>query len=115
MTCNNEIHENDVGTEFIVTIVECINDVFVPVDISSATLMQITFVRTSDGSKMVKTAAFTSIASGGAGDGTDGNISYFSLITDLTPVGTYKIQGIVTTPAGSWSSVIDKFKVLANL
>lgn len=114
MSCNNEIHENDVGTEFIVTITECLNGVETPLDISSATLKEIVFVD-PDGAKTVFTAVFTSIPSGGAGDGSDGKISYFSVLGDLSPIGKYKMQGIVTTPAGKWSSTIDTFKVKANL
>lgn len=114
MACNNEIHENDVGTEFLVTIVECTNGVETPIDISSATLMQIVF-RNPAGLVVTKAATFTSIASGGTGDGTDGRISYFTVDQDLTPTGDFKIQGIVTTPMGKWSSTIDKFKVTKNL
>ena len=114
MTCNNEIHENDVGTEFIVTITECVNGVDVPLDISTATLKEIVFIK-ADGAKVTFIADWTSIASGGTGDGTDGQISYFSVAGDLTPKGAYKLQGIVTTPLGKWYSTIDKFKVEKNL
>lgn len=113
MSCNSEIHENDIGTEFIVTITECVDGIDVPLDISSATDKEIVF--STGGTATTFTAIFTSIASGGAGDGTDGKISYFSILGDLTPSGTYKIQGIVTTPAGKWYSTIEKFKVVSNL
>ena len=114
MACNNEIHENDIGTEFIVTITECVEGIDTPLDISTATLKEIVFIK-ADGTKVTFTADWTSIASGGAGDGTDGQISYFSVNSDLTPIGTFKLQGIVTTPAGKWYSTIGKFKVKSNL
>lgn len=114
MTCNNEIHQDDLGTEFIVTIVECVNNVETPVDISTATAKEIIFIK-PDSTKITATAEFTTPASGGAGDGTDGKISYFTTTGDLSLTGTYKIQGIVTTPAGKWHSTISKFKVVGNL
>ena len=114
MTCNSEIHENDVGTEFIVTITHCVNGVEVPLPIPTATLKEIVFIK-SGGDKVTFTADWTLGISGGAGDGTDGQISYFSQEGDLTPTGTYKIQGVVTTPSGKWYSAIDKFKVKSNL
>ena len=64
MACNNEIHQDDLGTEFLVTIVECVGGVETPVDISTATLKQIIFVQ-PDGTVLTKTASFTSVASGG--------------------------------------------------
>ncbi len=114
MACEDEIHENDVGTEFVVTIVKCVGETTEAADISTATLKEMFFLK-SDGTKLSFTAIFTSIASGGAGDGSDGKISYFSALGDLTPIGGYKIQGKVTTPAGEWFSTIDKFKVYKNL
>ena len=114
MACKNEIHENDIGTEFIVTITECINGTDVPLDISTATLKQIVFTK-SDKTKVVFPAVWTPISSGGTGNGSDGQISYTTVSGDLTPMGSFKIQGIVTTPFGQWSSTIDKFKVEKNL
>lgn len=114
MACNNEIHKDDLGTEFIVTITRCVNDVDVALNISSASSMIIKFKK-SDAAVDSHTAVFTSISSGGAGDGTDGKISYFSVAGDLDLTGTYKIQGVVTTPSGSWSSVVKTFKVITNI
>jgi len=114
MACNNEIHQDDLGTEFLVTITECLSGVDTPLDISSATSKDIIFKK-SDGTILTKSAIFTSIPSGGTGTGSDGKISYFTVVGDLTPVGTYKLQGVVTTSKGSWSSTIDKFKVISNL
>ena len=106
--CNNEIHENDVGTEFIVTIVECdASGVETPIDISSASNMEIVFLK-ADATKDTFAASFVT-------DGLDGEMHYFTLAGDLTPAGNYKLQGIVTTPAGKWYSTREKFKVVPNL
>lgn len=114
MACNNEIHQNDTGTEFIVTIMECLNGVDTPLDISSSIAKEIVFQK-ADGSSVVFTAEYTLPQSGGSGTGSDGKLSYFTLYEDLSPAGSFKIQGIVTTPSGKWYSTIDKFKVKANL
>lgn len=114
MACENEIHENDIGTEFIFTIVECINDVDTHVDISTSTSRKIFFVDIDDGRDEYD-AVYTSVASGGAGDGSDGKISYFTVLGDLSPIGGFKMQGVVTTPSGKWHSKIDSFEVKENL
>ena len=60
----NEIHMNDVGTKFLVTV----TDGTTAVDISSATTKQLIFQKPS-GTKLTKATAFTS-------DGTDGKMQY---------------------------------------
>ena len=62
----NEIHMNDVGTKFLVTV----TDGTTAVDISSATTKQLIFQKPS-GTKLTKATAFTS-------DGTDGKMQYIS-------------------------------------
>lgn len=106
MDTSNEIHENDLGTEFILNFVDSDND-NAPIDISSQTLVQVRMIR-HDKTVLTETATLTT-------DGTDGSIHYFSKVGDLTPIGNYKLQGLVTTHAGFWSSNIVKFKVHANL
>jgi hypothetical protein len=113
MTC--EIHENDEGTEFIFTVNECdAAGVESPADISTATLMELIMVK-EDATRTVFSMAFTTIASGATGDGTDGKVSYFSSTGDFSPVGFYSLQAIITTPAGKWYSTIEEFEVLGNL
>jgi hypothetical protein len=119
MACKDEIHEEDEGTEFITIIQKCVDGVLSPMDVSNATSKIIKFKRAGAATE-VRNAVFTSIASGGTGDGTDGKISYFSVLGDLPVTGktspsTYKIQGKVINPAGTWSSTIEKFKVYPNL
>jgi len=117
MSCNNaEIHKNDVGTEFIVTILDFTEDNNGEiVDISTATAKQIIFLKPDGVTKITNPAVFTSIASGGTADGTDGKLSYFSVSGDLDAIGQYKIQATITTPGGYWSTTISKFKVVDNL
>ena len=117
MSCNNaEIHKDDIGTEFIVTILDFTedNDGEI-VDISTATIKQIIFLKPDGVTKLTNTALFTSVASGGTADGTDGKISYFTVPGDLSEVGQYKVQAFITTPGGSWSTTISKFRVVDNL
>lgn len=114
MSCNNEVRQNDLGTEFLVSIVSCIDGVKTALDISTATDKQIIFLK-PNGTLLTKTAIFTPVGSGGSGTGSDGKISYFSIAGDLDQLGTHKIQGIVTTAGGRWSSTVDKFKVKKNL
>lgn len=103
MTCVQQIHLNDIGTVFEVTIKDCDT----PVDISTATAKQIIFMK-PDGTTTAKTADFTT-------DGTDGKIRYIATTGDLNLSGGWKIQAKVTLPAGTWYSNIEKFKVWTNL
>lgn len=100
----NEIHIADIGTIFEITLM----DDLVIVDISTATLMEIIFVK-PDASKVTNIAALVT-------DGTDGKMKYTILVdTELDQTGSWKIQGRVVMPTGTWSSDIDKFKVYGNL
>ena len=102
-TCITKIHYNDIGTIFRITLVDCGE----PVDISLASIKTILF-SDPDGDVVAQTAEFTT-------DGSDGKIEYVTVDEDLNSIGTWKIQGKVVTPSGSWSSDIGKFKVYSNL
>lgn len=116
MACDPTVKENDIGTEFVVVIVAPdANCDLQPKDISNATDKKIIFLMDNGNKRLAKDAVFTSVASGGAGDGTDGKISYFTVDGDLTPKGKVKIQGIVTTPDGTWHSEIGQFTIGKNL
>jgi hypothetical protein len=99
----NEIHENDIGTLFQITL----KDGDVVVDVSTASQKVIIFTD-PEGVKVEKAAQFLS-------DGTDGIITYTTEDGDLSPVGSWKLQARVTLSTGTWSSDIDKFKVYPNL
>lgn len=102
MAC--EIHLNDIGTIFKLSIKDCQNGI---VDISSATNVMITFKKPS-GSSMVKLGTLFT-------DGTDGIVQYVTIANDLDEIGSWKIQAKVNLPTGSWNSNIESFKVYDNL
>lgn len=110
----SDIHQNDVGTEFLATIMKNVNGIESPMDISKAVSKQIV-IRKPDNTVLVRHAIFTPISSGALGTGVDGKLSYFSVPGDLDIRGTYRIQAVVTNPQGKWFSSIDKFKVVGNL
>ena len=100
----NEIHKNDIGTKFLVTIYDGSS----AVNVTSATsTKQIIFTKPS-GTKMTKSASFNN-------DGTDGKIYYTSVADDLDEIGTYEIQGKVVITDGTFYTDIQTFKVHRNL
>lgn len=97
--CTQEIHQNDIGTIFRVTIYNG-----TPIlDVSGATTKQILFQK-PDGTAVTQTAAFFT-------DGTDGIIQYTTISGDLDQVGRWKLQAKVTLATGTWTSCSQKFKV----
>lgn len=99
----NEIHLNDVGTKFLVTV----TDGSSAVDISSASAKQI-IIQKPSGTKLTPAAAFDS-------DGTDGKMSYITVVNDLDEAGSYKLQGKVVISDGTFYTDITSFKVHRNL
>ncbi len=98
-----EIHLNDIGTTFEVTI----KDDGQVVDISAVTLKQILFKR-PNGFLLTKTANFVT-------DGTDGRMDYISVDGDLGQIGNWSIQAKITLGGGTWNSEIKPFEVFKNL
>lgn len=104
MACE-EIHVGDIGTVFRATITDdCVDTI---VDVSGATTQQFTFLKPDATTVTVTTTFYT--------DGTDGIIEYATILDDLDQAGTWKIQGKVILPTGTWSTDIHKFKVYPNL
>ena len=99
----NEIHVDDIGTIFRVTLMD--GDVIV--DISTATTKQLIFKK-SDSTIVTQTAAFTT-------DGSDGQIQYTTLEDDLDIAGVWRLQAFVIMPTGEWSSDFGPFVVFENL
>ena len=99
----NEIHQNDVGTQFLVTV----KDGSSAVNISSATTKQL-IIKKPSGTKLTKAAAYST-------DGTDGKIYYNTVADDLDEAGTYKLQGKVIISDGTFYTDITTFKVYRNL
>jgi len=110
-TFDQEIHKDDIGTIFEVTIIDPITNR--PLNIADATETLIYILKPAVDEetppvRLDKTATFTS-------DGSDGRIEYASIAGDLDIAGRYQIQARVTTPDGVWHSQILKFKVEDNL
>ena len=99
----NEIHLNDIGTQFLLTV----TDGSTAVNISSATTKQITIKKPS-GTSITADTAFDS-------DGTDGKMSYTTVADDLDETGSYKLQGKVVISDGTFYTDITTFKVHRNL
>ena len=99
----NEIHMNDVGTRFLVTVTDGTS----AVDISSATTKQLIFQKPS-GTKLTKATAFTN-------DGTDGKMQYNIVSEDFDEAGSYKLQGKVVISDGTFYTDKHTFKVHRNL
>jgi hypothetical protein len=99
----NEIHENDVGTKFLVTV----TDGSSAVNISSASTKQL-IIKKPSGTKLTKATSFST-------DGTDGKMYYNIAADDLDEAGTYKLQGKVIISDGTFFTDIQTFKVFRNL
>lgn len=98
-----QIHINDVGTEFRITIM----DNSAVVNISSATLLEIIFQKPDTTDLVVNADLYT--------DGTDGVLYYRVVSGDLDQSGIFKIQAYVEISGGSYYSSIGSFKVHCNL
>jgi hypothetical protein len=99
----NEIHLDDIGTKFLVTV----TDGSSAVDISSASTKQI-IIQKPSGTKLTVATSFDS-------DGTDGKMSYITVTDDLDEAGSYKLQGKVVISDGTFYTDIASFKVYRNL
>jgi hypothetical protein len=103
-TCSNqEIHVNDIGTAFEVTLEDC----GVIVDLSGAISITFTF-SDPQGNNSAKVGALLT-------DGTDGKVVYTIQALDLDEAGIWKLQVTVELPTGTWNSNIEKFRVYPNL
>jgi hypothetical protein len=99
----NEIHINDIGTVFTITV----KDGSSVVDISSASTKQV-IIKKPGGTKLTKDSAFVT-------DGTDGQMKYTIVSGDLDETGTYKLQGYLIISDGTFYTDITSFKVYRNL
>lgn len=99
----DEIHVQDIGTQFKVTI----KDGTSVVDVSGASTLQLIFQKPS-GTNVTKTASLFT-------DGTDGIIMYNSESGVLDEAGIWKMQGYIVDSSNSWRSDIQTFRVHRNL
>lgn len=99
----NEIHKDDIGTIFEVTV----KDGSIAVDVSGATTKDIIFKK-PNGSTLTKASVFVS-------DGTNGKIKYTSIAGDLDVIGVWKIQSHLVLSGGTWKTDVGSFEVFDNL
>jgi hypothetical protein len=99
--------EGDIGTIIRVQVGTRVNGVFIPKDISTASVKKLVFHKPGSGS-FTKTAEFTT-------DGTDGNIEWATVTGDLTPWGTYQVQPDLVIPGFTGRGKRATFEVLKNL
>ena len=99
-----EIHKGDVGTIIEITV----KDDSVAIDVSGVSLKQFKFQK-PDGSVTTKTAAFKT-------DGTDGILTYTTIVDDLDIPGAWDVQAYIEWSAG-WKghSDISTFTVYDNV
>jgi len=100
---SDQIHKNDVGTEFVCTFKD--NDVILPID--TATTRELIFKK-PDGSILTKTPTLLT-------DGADGIAVYKSIVDDLDVVGRWSLQGRLVFATGTWHTTIAEFVVYDNL
>lgn len=99
----SQIHEGDIGTKLLITV----TDDGQVVDISSAISLSI-FIKKPDGTILTRVGSLET-------DGTDGKMYYITVSGDLDKAGSYKIQGQVVLPSGSYYTSTATFKVHCNL
>ena len=99
-----DIHKDDIGTIFEVTIKD--QDAAI-INLSGASTKQIRF-KPPSGSRKDKTASFKT-------NGTDGILTWTTIANDLDVVGAWQIQAYVILAGGTWYSDIGTFTVVENL
>ncbi len=104
---SGEIHVNDVGTIFELTVYDTVNDLSVVKNISSASTLTVKFLK-QDGTVMTRNGVLTT-------DGSDGKFQYTTVAGDLDKIGGWRIQGYVVLPSGAWNTDIHDFTVMDNL
>lgn len=97
------VHVGDVGTVFEVTVLED----GVPLDVSTATDKALLF-RSPSGALAVQAAAFTTT-------GADGKIEYQTLSGDIDEVGTWRVQGRIVIPQGTFYTDVGYFTAKTTL
>lgn len=104
----SEVHVNDIGTKFLVTI----KDDGVAVDISAAT--NITFLLKRPDDEVIQRAG---IIGDGASDttGVNGKVHYTTVAGDIDEAGHYKLQAKVLLNNGVYYTDIYSFQVHCNL
>ena len=100
---NAEIHVDDVGTSFEVTLQDGNGTA---VDISGATKKELHFLK-ADGTVLEVTAQFKT-------DGKDGVLTYDTVAGNLDVAGEWSVQPYVEMPGWSGHAGIERFTVYEN-
>jgi len=107
MSCSEEeVHFNDIGTSFLVTINDCVSGSKTPLDLTGASDLKLIF-KAPSGVRFERPAIYDT-------DGSDGKIKYFTVDGDLNEVGTWRLQAYIVL-GGTWRSDVGTFKVYENL
>lgn len=101
----SEIHQNDIGTRFLMTV----KDGSDLVNISGALSLRVDIRKPSD------TIINRSALRLNDGSAISGVMYYDTVSGDLNEIGNYKLQGLVTLPSGTYHTDIHTFKVHCNL
>ena len=99
----SEIHVDDIGTRFSLTIQESGSGV----DVSSASTISVIF-RKPDDEVIVRSGVKLT-------DGTDGKVYYDTVAGDLDEAGHYKLQAKIVLASGTYYTDIYDFKTHCNL
>ena len=101
----SEIHQNDIGTRFLMTV----KDGSDLVNISGALSLRVDIRKPSDSIINRSALRFND------GSALSGVMYYDTVAGDLDEIGNYKLQGRVTLPSGTYHTDIHTFKVHCNL
>lgn len=107
-TCTDELFVGDIGTSIEFYIRECDdsdpdNPVSIPVDISTATLLEVIFLKPDQSTFTVEGELVT--------DPDDSLMRYITLAGELDLAGPWKSQAKITMPTGLWHTSTVSFKV----
>ena len=99
----SEIHVNDVGTRFLITVKDD-GDI---VNVSGVSSISLIFKKPSDTVIYRSGLLYT--------NGTDGKVYYDAVAGDLDEAGYYKLQGRVSFTSGVYYTDIHTFQVHCNI
>lgn len=102
-----EVHVGDVGVQLEYELLKSVSGVVTPLDVSDASLIQLTYQRPS-GLPLIVNASLIN-------DGTDGLVKYITQPGDLNVKGNWKVQVYIEIDDKKFHSEIDSFVVYGNL
>ena len=102
----SEIHQNEIGTRFLITVKDDGNLVNIS-GVGGSTIHQISFRKPSD-AVINRNATLQDF-------GISGVMYYDTIAGDLDEAGLYKLQAKVVVPSGTYYTDIHSFKVHSNI